>query len=75
MSLTDELIGYYGLAAILGGYLAISFEYILPTSAPYYLLNATGAAGIGYIAWKKKSMQPVVLNIIWALVAIAGLFL
>lgn len=68
-----EAIGWYGVAAIVVGYMSISFEIFDAQSLPYQLLNLTGAIAIMYEALKKKDYQPVVLNVIWGVVAIIAL--
>lgn len=67
--LTDEIIGWYGAIAIVIAYAGVSYELLSPTALLFQLLNATGAIGIVYISFKKKTYQPGVLNIIWAVIA------
>lgn len=74
----DELIGWYGAAAILSAYALINFNLISLKGFPYQLLNITGALGLAYISFKKRAYPPGVLNIIWAaiaLITIVGLIL
>lgn len=65
----DNIIGWYGAAAIMAAFALVSFEVLEATAFPYQLLNGTGAIGIVYISFKKDAYQPGVLNIIWALIA------
>lgn len=68
-----EAIGWYGVAAIVIAYMCNSFEIFDAQSPPYQLLNLTGALAIMYEAFKKKDYQPVVLNVIWGIIAIIAL--
>lgn len=68
-NLIDELIGWYGMVAIMIAFAAVSFEFLAATSVWYQILNSTGALGIAYISLKKRAYQPGVLNIIWAAIA------
>ncbi len=68
-----EIIGWYGVIAILLAYLLNSLNIINSSNIFYSLLNLTGALGIMVDAWRQKNYQPVVLNLVWALVAIITL--
>jgi hypothetical protein len=68
-----ELIGWYGVIALLGAYGALSFGYIVSDSVLFQTLNATGALGIVIDALAQKNWQPAVLNIVWGLVAVFAL--
>lgn len=41
----DEIIGWYGMGAILLAYALVSFNFLSVSSTIYQLLNFTGAAG------------------------------
>lgn len=72
-NLLNEIIGWYGMAAILGAYFLVSFGY-LPTSGIFYqILNLTGAVGVAYISFMKKAKQPALLNVVWAIIALAAI--
>lgn len=68
-----EMAGWYGIVAILGAYFLVSFSVIDSDSALYQLLNLSGALGVIWISVVKGVGQTVVLNIVWALIAIAAL--
>lgn len=68
----NTLVGWYGAAAILIAYALTSFGVLRSDSLVYQLLNLTGALGIAVISITKKAYQPAVLNIVWAVVAIAA---
>lgn len=71
--LLDEIIGWYGVCAIMLAYALVSFGVLLPSTFLYQLLNGTGALGIIYISFKKKAYQPGALNIIWAIIALIAI--
>lgn len=66
-------LGWYGVSAILLAYLLVSFNLIAVKSFSYQLLNLTGAVGIIIEALSKKDTQPVVLNIVWAVIALGAI--
>jgi len=65
----DEILGWYGTVAIVSAYALLSFGILTPNDLMYQILNGTGALGIVFISLKKKTYQPGVLNIIWAIIA------
>lgn len=68
-----QKIGWVGVVAILLAYSLLNFG-ILSSSNPTYLgLNFIGAIAIAYEAWSKRDQQPMVLNIIWAVIALLAL--
>jgi hypothetical protein len=68
-----EIAGWYGAIAILSAYALVSFNFISSEGITFQLLNLTGAIGIIIIASYKKLAQSIVLNIVWALVAIVAI--
>jgi len=68
-----ELVGWYGVIALLGAYAAVSFGYLTSGDILFQVLNVTGALGIVIDALAQKNWQPVVLNIVWGTVAIVSL--
>lgn len=69
----SEILGWYGVGAILLAYLLNSLNIINSSNLWYLILNLTGAIGIAVDAWKQKNYQPVVLNLVWAAVAVIAL--
>lgn len=65
--------GWYGVIAILAAYALMSFKIIQSDGLLYQLLNLTGAIGIATEAASKKDKQPVVLNIVWAVIALVAI--
>ncbi len=68
-----ELIGWYGVGAILLAYILITFSVVAANSGLYQILNLTGALGIVVDAYNQKNYQPAVLNTFWALIAFFAL--
>ncbi|MBI4599029.1 hypothetical protein HY734_02430 [Candidatus Uhrbacteria bacterium] len=64
-----ELLGWYGVVAILLAYVLLTFSVLESQSLAYHLLNASGAVGIVVDAVHQKNWQPAVLNIIWLVIA------
>jgi len=73
MKIFIEIIGWYGIVAIILAYALVSFGVLVSNSAIYQLLNFTGAIGIIIVPLAKKAYQPATLNIIWAIVALVAL--
>ena len=69
----ENYFGWYGVLAILAGYLLVSFNLLAAKSLDYQLLNLTGAIGIFFEAMSKKDVQPAVLNVIWAVIAVLSI--
>jgi hypothetical protein len=68
-----EILGWYGVVAIVGAYLLVSFSVLAPTGLWYQLLNGTGALCIVVEASRKRDYQPMVLNSVWTLIAVIAL--
>ena len=68
-----EIVGWYGTAAIVGAYALVSFSVLAPSSIWYQLLTATGAIGIVVASFAKRAYQPVVVNVIWTVIAILAI--
>jgi|GEM_PF-1669863 len=68
-----EIVGWYGVAAILVAYAANSFGFLDAKGLGYVVLNLTGSVAIIVEAFRKKDVQPVVLNAIWSVVALVAL--
>lgn len=68
-----EIIGWYGMVAIVSAYALNSFGIAFSGHILYQGLNLTGALAIAYISFKKKAYQPGVLNLIWSVIAAIAL--
>lgn len=71
--LLSELLGWYGILALMVGYGLVSFAMIEPQGIVYQLLNITGSAGLLIVSITKKVMQNVLLNIFWIIIGIVTL--
>ena len=67
---TTEMIGWLGVAAIITAYASLNFGFLSVKSSTYLILNIIGSLCIIVDALRQKDYQPVVLNIIWAAVAV-----
>lgn len=70
-----EIFGWLGSAFIILAYALSSLSIIKADSKIYQLLNIIGAFAVGIIAMCKNTLQPVVVELIWILIASYGLFL
>lgn len=69
----DETIGWLGISLILIAYALNMFGILSPENIIYLVMNILGSLGVVYISLKKKTYQPGVLNIIWAIIALIAL--
>lgn len=72
-NIISEVVGWYGVVAILSAYAFLSLGVFSSNSLIYQLLNMSGALGIVYDSFRDKDYQPVVLNIIWAIIALIAI--
>lgn len=63
-----ELLGWYGVFALIGAYFLVSFGFILAEGLFFQLLNVTGGGALVVFALSKKATQLAVLNVFWALI-------
>ena len=68
-SLLAEIAGWYGTAAILGAYALSTFGVLRTGDRLYQALNLTGALGVAWVCWRKRTWQAFWLEAIWAAVA------
>lgn len=68
-----NLLGWVGVVFILVAYALVSLQIVYSGDIVYILLNILGSLGLIFSSFHKKDSQPVVLNIIWLLVAFVGL--
>ena len=72
-TLVVEIIGWYGMLAIMAAYGVVSFDIVTSTSLPYQALNLTGAIALAVLAWNKRARPLIALNVIWAIIAVVAL--
>ena len=71
--ITSEALGWIGVIMVLAAYGMATFSVISADSLLFMGLNLFGAIGIALDAWEDKNIQPVALNIIWAVIAVVGI--
>ncbi len=67
---SDNIVGWTGMILILLAYILLNFKVIDTESMIYLSFNVIGSCGIIVHSLKRKDYQPVILNVIWALVAL-----
>lgn len=65
-----EGLGWLGVTVIFTAYLLVTNTLIDPQDLSYQLMNLGGAICIGVESYTKRNFEPVVLNILWAGVAV-----
>jgi hypothetical protein len=68
-----EAYGWYGAIGLLGAYALSSFDILSPENIWYQVINITAALGIVTVSFYKKTYQPGVLNVVWAIVGLIAL--
>lgn len=68
-----EVLDWFGVIFILLAYFLINFEILVPKSVSYQALNIFGSCFIVISSLYKKDLQPAVLNIVWAIIALVAL--
>ncbi|MBI1381837.1 MAG: hypothetical protein GC161_12205 [Planctomycetaceae bacterium] len=67
-----EIVGWYGMLAILTAYGANSFD-VMQKGALYQGLNLTGALGVAVVCFYRRTWQAFVLEAVWAAIALTAL--
>jgi len=68
-----EVAGWYGMLAILAAYALNSFGELAATDVSFQLLNLTGAAGVAWVCWLRRTWQAFWLETIWVAIAVISL--
>lgn len=68
-----QIIGWMGVGLVLSAYILNMFDVIQASNLAYGVMNMLGAGGIIISSYTKKDFQPVVLNIVWLVVALVGI--
>jgi hypothetical protein len=68
-----DIIGWIGVLFIVIAYTLTTFGFIDAKDMAYGTLNFVGALGIIVSSYAKKDLQPVILNVIWLIVATVGI--
>jgi hypothetical protein len=67
------LLGWSGVVLIIGAYGSLSFSLTSNASLKYQLANFFGALFLMISGYAKRDYEPVVLNVVWILVALIAL--
>ncbi len=73
-----ELLGWVGVVLVLASYFLLSLGLVEGSSYTYHLLVLGGSLFVAVISFRKRALQPAILNITFAFlatVAIIRLFL
>lgn len=68
-----QIIGWIGMVLILVAYFLVSFDIVTVHNIWFQLLNIVGSLGLALVAFGRRDWQPMVLNIIWILIAIIAM--
>lgn len=68
-----EALGWYGVLAILLAYTLITLHLRDAQNSVSLFLNLTGSIAIAIDAYHDRNIQPVVLNVTWAVIALIGM--
>ena len=69
-----DILGWIGAGLVIGAYFLVSTKKLPPTSVFYQLMNLFGALGVGINVFTQKAYPSVVLQLVWAVIAIFGLY-
>ncbi len=67
-----EALGWLGVSCIVSAY-ALTTTGVISNGLLYQSLNLIGAIGIIVSSLDNKNYQPIVLNLIWAVIAVIGI--
>lgn len=66
------MVGWIGVGSILVAYMLITFDQLQTDHLLYLGLNGGGALALIIQSYMIRNYQLVVLNVVWCLVAVAG---
>ncbi len=72
-SFIENIIGWLGVLLVLGAYILVSFDVVTAQSTLFQGLMLLGSLGIMLVAYRRRDTQPLILNLIFALVALVSL--
>ncbi|MDD3662190.1 MAG: hypothetical protein PHG63_03955 [Candidatus Dojkabacteria bacterium] len=68
-----SLTGWAGVLMVLSAYLMVNAGIIDVKNLWYPVLNLVGSLAVMACSWSRRDFQPVVLNAVWAVTAVASL--
>ena len=74
MTIVIELVGWLGAILVLGAYILVTSGRLSGKSALFQWMNALGAGFFVLNTWWHGAIPSMVLNIIWAAIAIGALW-
>lgn len=72
-ALATDVAGWYGMLAILAAYALNAFGVLTNADFALHALNLTGALGVAWVCWCKRTWQAFWLEAIWAAIATVAL--
>jgi hypothetical protein len=69
-----EILGWIGGIVLIIAYCLNSYGLLLSASVTYQGLNLFGSLTLAYYTYQKKAYPNVMLNVIWALIAMIAIF-
>jgi len=69
----SEIIGWYGMVAIMLAYAFVSFGVLSPHQLSYQVLNGTGGVGIVINSLSRRAYPSAALNFIWTIIAVVAI--
>lgn len=70
MGLFVQIIGWIGTFLIILAYVLVSFKKVAGDSRKYQIMNLFGALGVGINVFYQRAWPALVLEIVWAIIAI-----
>lgn len=68
-----QMVGWIGMVLILVAYFLVSFDILTVHNIWYQLLNIIGSSGLVLVAFGRKDWQPMILNVVWILIALGAI--
>lgn len=68
-----DIVGFVGMALIVGAYFLNSYEIVASKSMTYQLMNLVGAAFVGVDVFTKKAWSAFTLQVIWFIIGISAI--
>ena len=69
-----DIVGWIGAGLVIVAYFLVSTKKLLPTSIIYQLMNLFGAIGVGINVFIKESYPSLLIQLMWVLIALYGLY-
>lgn len=68
-----QSIGWLGAALVLSAYMLTTLGWLAATSVTAAVLNIAGGAGVAAVSWSRRNYQPLVVNLVWTVIALVSL--